>query len=185
MLMFNRQLFNQQLFHLQSSVNFIFVLLVAMLLSSCDLINKNNIDSWHLAHAVDLESDFSLSAQGSKIIFINYWAPWCKPCIKEMPELAEFRRQQAQYVEVLAVNYDSPPIDELLKQAQQLNIDIPLLATDPAPSMEWPRQGVLPYTLMVNAKGQLLHTLIGPQDSDTLLAALQKVRAAQPQLSKE
>ncbi len=42
-----------------------------------------------------------------KYILINFWAPWCSPCIKEMPILAEIHRNYgAEKIRVISVNCD-------------------------------------------------------------------------------
>lgn len=41
--------------------------------------------------------------QGKKV-FLNFWATWCPPCKKEMPEMQKFYEQHSDEVEILAVN---------------------------------------------------------------------------------
>ncbi|MEQ8961708.1 MAG: TlpA disulfide reductase family protein, partial [Coleofasciculus sp. C2-GNP5-27] len=75
--------------------------------------------------AADLRSD-------SRLIMINYWATWCLPCLEEMPELAEFRNEHRDIVEVYAVNYDNPDAEELRKQIEEIGVEIPALVEDPS-----------------------------------------------------
>jgi peroxiredoxin len=47
----------------------------------------------------------SLSQYRGKIVLLNFWATWCKPCTTEMPAMeAAFTRLQDQDFVVLAVN---------------------------------------------------------------------------------
>ena len=41
-----------------------------------------------------------------RVVFLNYWAVWCRPCIAEMPELAEFSQQFEDRAVVYAINFD-------------------------------------------------------------------------------
>ncbi len=42
----------------------------------------------------DLEgNEFSLRNFENKVLFINYWATWCNPCLAEMPSMAELYEQ--------------------------------------------------------------------------------------------
>ncbi len=42
----------------------------------------------------DLEgNEFSLRNFENKVLFINYWATWCNPCLAEMPSMAELYNQ--------------------------------------------------------------------------------------------
>ena len=101
---------------------------------------------------------------------INYWAEWCKPCIKEIPEL---NRLAAEYpgIKVLGVNFDGASGEELARQVEQLGIAFPLLANDPSAELGTSRPMVLPTTLILAPDGTLADTLVGPQTLESLLAA--------------
>ncbi len=108
------------------------------------------------------------SALGSWVV-VNYWAEWCKPCIKEVPELNELNTRDR--VEVFGVNYDGAQGKVLKAQIDELAIAFPTLRDDPAEALGVPRPTVLPTTLVINPDGELTETLVGPQTLETLLAA--------------
>ncbi|MFX4228910.1 MAG: TlpA disulfide reductase family protein [Porticoccaceae bacterium] len=93
--------------------------------------------------AADLRSD-------SRLIMINYWATWCLPCLEEMPELAEFRNEHRDIVEVYAVNYDNPDAEELRKQIEEIGVEIPALVEDPSIEFGYARPDVLPATVVMD-----------------------------------
>ncbi len=103
---------------------------------------------------------------------VNYWAEWCKPCIKEIPELNRLAREHPE-LRVLGVNFDGTTGEELARQVADLGIAFPLLAVDPAAQLGTERPVVLPTTLIVNPNGQLVATLVGPQTLESLLAAVE------------
>ena len=41
-----------------------------------------------------------------KWLVINYWADWCPPCIKELPELSSFYEDNKDKVNVFTYNFD-------------------------------------------------------------------------------
>ena len=100
-------------------------------------------------------------------VVINYWAKWCKPCIKEIPELNELNSKYKQ-VTVLSVNYDGATGVELATQIENLGIEFAILPSDPAASLNLPRPLVLPTTVILNPSGEVSHTLIGPQTALSL-----------------
>ena len=101
---------------------------------------------------------------------INYWAQWCKPCIKEIPELNELAQEHPQ-ITVLGVNYDGATGEQLAQQVAELGIAFPNLATDPAAELGMERPRVLPTTVILTPTGELSATLVGPQTLASLLRA--------------
>jgi thiol-disulfide isomerase/thioredoxin len=113
----------------------------------------------------------SLAAARGHWVVVNYWAEWCKPCIKEIPELNQLARQHDD-IRVFGVNYDGATGDELGAQVETLGIEFPLLTADPAAELGTTRPAVLPTTLVITPDGELAATLIGPQTLESLLAAI-------------
>ena len=46
---------------------------------------------------------FRLSEQKGKVVFLNFWASWCSPCLKEMPDMQELQKELGSKILVLAV----------------------------------------------------------------------------------
>ena len=103
-------------------------------------------------------------------VVVNYWAQWCTPCIKEIPELNHLDQDYAQ-VTVLGVNYDGTTGEELELQRQKLGVKFASLNTDPSDQLGIVRPVVLPTTLIIDPKGQLVATLVGPQTLTSLAHA--------------
>lgn len=111
-------------------------------------------------------------------VVINYWAQWCKPCIKEIPELNQLARQHPE-IHVLGVNYDGATGEELSQQVRALGIEFPLLEQDPSAALGISRPAVLPTTLIISPEGELRESLVGPQTLDTILAATRRTEIGQ------
>ena len=49
---------------------------------------------------------FSLKSLRGKIVLLNFWATWCKPCVDEMPDLEKLHRQykDSNFV-ILMINF--------------------------------------------------------------------------------
>lgn len=103
--------------------------------------------------------------------FINYWAEWCKPCIREIPELNRLNERDGY--RVLGVNFDGATGEDLEGQIAALGVAFPTLAEDPGSDLGLERPRVLPTTLVLAPDGSLRHVLVGPQTADSLIAATQ------------
>ena len=106
-----------------------------------------------------------------KTVVINYWAIWCAPCIKEIPELAALGENHDD-IEVFGVNFDMPEPETMVKQIEDLNITFPVLDQDPHTRFGIDKPEVLPTTLIINPTGELQGLLVGPQTEESLLAAI-------------
>lgn len=123
------------------------------------------------------QTDIRFSQLRGKVVFINYWAEWCKPCRTEMPELNAFQKQMADQVKVLAVNFDGVQGEQLAQQAEAMGIEFTVITKDPMPQFGLTPSGVLPETLVFDQQGVFHKVLLGPQTISKLeqvVAALNK-----------
>ena len=100
-------------------------------------------------------------------ILINFWASWCAPCVKEMPELQRFSAGQGPNgVQVVGIALDDPAAVRAF--LQRVAVSYPILLDAPGPADASVRlgnpKGVLPYSVLVSADGRLLKQRIGPFD---------------------
>ncbi|MCX4028715.1 TlpA family protein disulfide reductase [Endozoicomonas sp. SM1973] len=100
-------------------------------------------------------------------LLINYWAAWCSPCRKEVPELNQLD-QQHNNIKVLGVNFDLPDQVELNKQIQDLAIAFSVLQQDPREYYQFSRPNVLPFTVLISPAGKPVKTLLGPQTAESI-----------------
>jgi thiol-disulfide isomerase/thioredoxin len=110
-------------------------------------------------------------------VFVNYWAEWCKPCIKEMPELKAFSDQYAQQAAVLTVNFDGPDRARLAEQVKKLNVQVPVLVADPAALLGIEKPLGLPSTYVFDAQGKFVTKLEGEQTVASLAAVMAQAPA--------
>lgn len=111
-------------------------------------------------------------------VLINYWAEWCAPCRKEIPELNELHHERRTTGTVIVgVNYDGLVGEALTTLISQMDIEFPVLVADPRMRWEQPNPPVLPTTFLIDPDGNLAEVLVGPQTLDSLRAAVAAARA--------
>lgn len=148
------------------------------MLSACERIEPFGPDQY------GVEVPASLLAE--QWLVINYWAEWCAPCRKEIPELNRVHSElQDKGVRVLGVNYDQLQGAALLADSQLLGIEFPVLSVDPAQRFNLPAVQGLPATYIVNAQGRLVRQLRGEQTAQSILNVLQAAGWSAPQYADD
>jgi thiol-disulfide isomerase/thioredoxin len=106
----------------------------------------------------------------SPYVLMNYWASWCKPCVKEIPELNALDKNPN--TAVYAFNFDRLEGEKLSAEASKFNLSLPMLLNEPAPMFGEPSPAALPATLVVNTQTGEKQWLMGAQTEQKILAAL-------------
>ena len=112
-------------------------------------------------------NDTNLSKLNGGWVVINYWADWCAPCIKEIPELNDFAKENKD-IKVYTFNFDQLEIDELEPLAKKFNILVPSLITHPRGIWGITRPKTLPATYFISPNGEIAFTSLKPQDEKSL-----------------
>ncbi|ROS01171.1 thiol-disulfide isomerase/thioredoxin [Sinobacterium caligoides] len=142
------------------------LLLLLTTLSGCDRSMEEHDQTTKSAATRFLDSEgraWTPADWQAKWLVVNYWATWCGPCRKEVPELNRFDTDYANIAKVVAINFDGTRGEQLREDRQALGIQVTVLADDVANYYQLPRSSVLPVTYIINPKGELKTTLVGPQ----------------------
>ncbi len=109
-------------------------------------------------------------------VVVNYWAEWCKPCLKEIPELNLLDRDSGDKVRVIGVNFDGLQGDDLRAAKQRFAISFDLLLEDPRTILAFAAPTAIPVTYLIEPEGSIAAKLVGPQTKETLLAEIERLQ---------
>lgn len=106
---------------------------------------------------------------------VNYFAEWCAPCLREMPELNHFHQLHNDEVDIFAVSFDPLSKEQLV--ALQDKYDIQFAVIDTLNSMPWnqpPKS--LPTTYILDAQGNVRQQLKGEQSALNLMHTINQLK---------
>ncbi|VVD73468.1 Thiol:disulfide interchange protein TlpA [Pandoraea eparura] len=121
----------------------------------------------------------AVSQWRGKTLVVNFWAPWCGPCVEEMPDLqalaTEFGGKNVQFV---GIGIDSA--QNMIAFEQKVKVNYPLLVagyagTDLARVLG-DKAGALPFTVVIDPQGRLHYKKLGRVTPDEVRSALKALR---------
>ena len=99
---------------------------------------------------------------------VNYFAEWCAPCLREMPELNHFYQLNKDEIDIFAVSFDPLSSEELIGLQQKYDIQFPII--DKLNVLPWSQPpNSLPTTYILDADGKLQKQLKGEQSAQNLI----------------
>jgi thiol-disulfide isomerase/thioredoxin len=128
-----------------------------------------------------------LSALKGRIVVLNFWATYCVPCRKEMPDLAAIQNEYAALgVQVVGASADAPEDrTKILEFVRETKVNFPIwMGATTADMMRFGLGAALPGTVIVGRDGKIARVISGivnqadlKKQIDTMLATAEKTAA--------
>jgi thiol-disulfide isomerase/thioredoxin len=115
---------------------------------------------------------YDLAAQRGHWVIVNFWATWCVPCIKEMPDISHFVASHADVRAIGLAYEDSDKADiQAFLAKHPVSYPVAQVMLDSAPKdFEEPRG--LPTTYLIAPDGHVAKRFVGPVTAQSLGAAI-------------
>ena len=113
-----------------------------------------------------------------KVLIVNFWATWCEPCREEMPEFVKTQAKLGDKgLQFVGIAIDQP--DKIRKFASEMGLNYPSLvggygALELSKSLG-NRLMALPFSLVIDRQGRVVHTQLGPLKPEKLDAIVGKL----------
>lgn len=109
--------------------------------------------------------DFQLSSLLGKPVLANFWASWCPPCVREMPDLDALSQQHPD-VAFVGLAIDTRSNVERFLQKVSVSYPILLTGTQGIPLMRdlGNKGGGLPFTVFFDRNGRSAEIVLGEID---------------------
>ena len=96
-----------------------------------------------------------------KWVVVNFWATWCAPCVKEIPDIAVFAREQGDKTRVLGVALDWDDEKQVMAFARKVGHAYPLVLGTDASEKAFGKMKGLPTTIVYDPDGKVAYQKTG------------------------
>ena len=105
--------------------------------------------------------EVSLSDYLGQWVVVNYWATWCTPCLKEIPDLSELHQERSDLT-VLGLAFEDLEDSDFDEFLEDFEVSYPILKVDvyqPPEPFGAPR--ALPTTIILDKQGRAVKAFLG------------------------
>ena len=100
--------------------------------------------------------ELRLSDYRGKWVLVNYWATWCMPCVKELPELEAFHNKHKEgKAVVLGLNMESIKLEKLRGFVKDKLVTYPIAQVKMTVDTPFGAVYGMPTSFLINPKGEI------------------------------
>ncbi|MBB5941424.1 TlpA disulfide reductase family protein [Xanthomonas sp. 3307] len=116
--------------------------------------------------------EYDLAAHRGQWVVVNFWATWCAPCLKEMPELSALHVMRDN-IEVVGLAYEDIEPAEMQAFLKQHPVAYPIVIVDTyAPPADFATPRGLPMTYLIAPDGKVAKQFLGPVNAKGIESAI-------------
>jgi len=112
----------------------------------------------------------TLASFKGKVLVINFWATWCPPCRREIPDfIAAYKELKAEGLEILGFSVDEATGPALLEWVKKQGINYPIALATPEIVRAYEPGDFIPATIVIDRQGRIRYRQSEMMDKATLV----------------
>jgi len=125
----------------------------------------------------DLEGkSLTLSEFRGKVIILNFWATWCPPCRREIPDFIDlYRSYKDKGLIILGINLDAGDIRSVKRFSEEYGINYPVVIGNDSVTQDYGGIRAIPTTFIIDKKGDIREKYVGYQPRATFEKAVKNL----------
>jgi peroxiredoxin len=105
---------------------------------------------------------FNLSDYRGKVVLVNFWATWCQPCRREIPDLVNKQREyRSRGLQIIGITYPPEKISEVRRFVRKFRMNYPVAMGTKETKSLFTSTETLPMTLVIDRDGVVRDVIEG------------------------
>ena len=122
---------------------------------------------------------YDLSKLTGKVVIVNFWATWCGPCRKEIPDFIEFyKNYKDKGLEILGVSLDREGWEKVTPFLKQTPINYPIVLGNGEIAGKFSKFNAIPTTFIIDKSGKIVDEHTGVMTKSQLEAKVKALLSA-------
>ena len=105
--------------------------------------------------------NIKLSDYRGKVVIVDFWATWCPPCRKGIPDLIELQKQFKNNLVVIGISLDQNTKADVIPFMKKIGINYPVVYGDNQVVMDYGSINAIPTSFVIDQNGKIVDKHIG------------------------
>src|ERR1035437_7951858 len=136
-------------------------LIMIYTLAGCSKSSHNNNKAPEFTLVSTDGKDIRLSEYKGKVVIIDFWATWCGPCRKGIPDLIELQKEFGKDIVVIGISLDTDTKEEVIPFMQKIGINYPVAYGTFEVTQQYGGVEGIPTSFVINKKGEIVGKHVG------------------------
>lgn len=150
---------------------------------STDISDDSAAPGYNLPLKDQYGNEHMLADYKGKVVFLNFWATWCGPCKKEMPDIQKLYEEysaQGEQAEVEILGIAAPGLgqegsaDDIAQFMKENGFTYPVLMDESGEMMNWYRISAFPTTFMIDREGNVYGYVTGQLTEEIMRSIIEQ-----------
>ena len=116
-----------------------------------------------------------LSDYKGKVVIVDFWATWCPPCRRGIPDLIEIQKEFGKHVVVIGISMDTDTKRDVVPFIQQMGINYPVAYATPEVVQSYGGVESIPSSFVIDKKGNIIESYIGLVSKSDFTSVIKKL----------
>ena len=117
----------------------------------------------------------SLSDYKGKVVILDFWATWCPPCRRGIPDLIDIQKQFKNKIAVLGISLDTDTKGDVPSFIKNMGINYSVLYASPEVVQAYGNIDAIPTSFIIDKKGKIVNQHVGLTPKETLVSEIKNL----------